>query len=121
MPSEVAINERQYAALRGDVEARWIGRLCEWLRRHAEPARTMSEPTLAALVRRQCDHARAVGITTERALAKWCYLAAMTGERFDTLSEVAAVLRDRSIRSAAQRVDILMKAYESAARRREGP
>jgi hypothetical protein len=101
------------------AHGRFYARLMAWLRIHARPAAQMTNEDLLNLIGRQQERAAAHRITTERDLAKWCYLAVVTKERFDTLPEVDAVLRNPQHGTPSQRLDLLLNSFRNAAAERE--
>jgi hypothetical protein len=113
------ISEAQFSKMEDDARQRSRLRLAAWLRAHADPAKNMSDEALIALIERQEPRAAAYRIETERGIAKWCYLAVMTTERFDQTAEVDTVLRDRRLGAPPQRLDAVMGAFINAARQRE--
>jgi hypothetical protein len=113
------ITEVQFSALDDDTRLRFRIRLTAWLRVHAELARDMSDEELISLIERQELRASAYQIETKRALAKWCYLAVMTAERFDQTAEVDVALKDRRLGTPPQRLDAVMAAFINAAHQRE--
>src|SRR5580704_2174968 len=88
------VTEAQFSAFEDDAREHFRSRLAAWLRGNADPAKNMSDEELIALIKRQEPRAAAYKIETERGIAKWCYLAVMTAERFDQLPEIDAALRD---------------------------
>jgi hypothetical protein len=89
-------------------------RLMVWLRQHAEPARSMSDSELRALIDRQQPRAATYGIVSERGIAKWCYMSVITGERFEQVPGVSDFLRNRTEFTPDKRMDGLMMATARA-------
>lgn len=115
----LVITASQYQQLEIMSYGRFYARLMAWLRIHARPAAQMTSQALLSLVGRQQERAAVYWITTERDLAKWCYLAIMTSERFDKLPEVNALLRNPKYGTPSQRLDLLINSVGDAAVKRE--
>jgi hypothetical protein len=113
------ISDAQFSAIDDDARLRFRIRLAAWLRVHAEPARNMDDQELIALIERQEPRAAAYQIETERGIAKWCYLALMTAERFDQMPEIDAFLKEERNGTPPQRLDKLIDGYTYAAQEHE--
>jgi hypothetical protein len=109
------ITNEQFSELEDDARLRFRARLAGWLRVRAEPSRSIDYLELIALIKRQEPRAVAYQIETERGIAKWCYLAVITAERFDQTAEVDAVLRDSRYGTPSQRLDAVMAGLMHAA------
>jgi hypothetical protein len=99
--------------------SRFYARLIAWLRIHAPAAKEMTNEELLQLIGRQQQRAAAYELTTERDLHRWCYLAVVTEERFDTLPEVQAMLRDPKLGTPSDRLELLMRSLAQAAMARD--
>ena len=114
----LTISEAQFLALELAARKRWRQTLISWLRKHAEPARSMSNDNLSAFVERQEARAASFGIERQSDIAKWCFMSVMTAERFDQDPQILALLRDPDRDSMTMRLDLLMTSYAAAALRR---
>ena len=113
------INNTQYAALDSAARDPYRRRLMTWLRQHAEPAKTMPDGALRDLIIRQEPRAAAYGVLTEREIARWCFLAVITGEKFDQASEVREFLGDPFQGSPGGKMQILMTSLAYAINQKE--
>jgi hypothetical protein len=81
-----------------------------WLRRNAPRANRTDDAKLLDLINRQEEHAAQYGLCTKRDITKWCYLALITREDFDSMSPIAEMLRDPTWgRRPSERLDNLLR------------
>ena len=113
------ITNSQYAALDHAARDPYRLRLMTWLRQHAEPAKTMPDGALRDLIIRQEPRAATYGISTERGIARWCFLAVITGEKFDQASEVREFLGDPLQGSPDRKMQTLMNSLAYAINQKE--
>jgi hypothetical protein len=112
----LTISETQYDALAEHALVDFRNRLAAWLRVHAPPAAEMEDSALRALIARQEVRAARFGLTTRRELAKWCFIAVLTAERFDLHPAVIGYLHDEQHGGRpGERLDALMGEYAAVA------
>jgi hypothetical protein len=111
----LTISGRQYGEMERLHKRAFRIRIVAWLRKTI-PGIKHTDEQLYALVERQQPRAAHFSLVSERDIAKWCFLAVVTGEQFDKHEAVVAFLRDpRSGPSASDRLDALMRDYAKAA------
>jgi hypothetical protein len=112
----LTITDRQYAEIHRVHVAAFRAKIAAWLRGAAPAASALNDAELQALIERQEPRAARFGLVTERDIAKWCFLAVMTGEQFDKHTAVIAFLSDsRQGARPSDRLDGLMREYAQAA------
>lgn len=112
------IDKRQYSSLQNDAQRRSLARLVCWLRRQL-PSLAQSDAELESLVVRQRRVAKVYGIDTQRSMAKWCFMAVLSGEEFHRQEAVDSFLRASGSANADRRIDDLMRIYRLAVQSRE--
>lgn len=115
----LVIKPRQFEALDQTMRRQFHQRALEYLNRHVpEFAKGRGSAEIEQFFERQERVARSFGITTERALVKWFFLAVVTRGRFQDIPECRDFL-SRAGCSGEQRMDGLMAALAGAADRKE--
>jgi len=109
------ISQPQLDALDSEARSRSRSHLAAWLQEQGGPTRSIDHSEILALIDRQIPRAATFDFSTERQLAKWCYLALLTNERFDQLPEVQAILRDQRLGSLDLRLELLLIGLARAA------
>jgi hypothetical protein len=107
----LTISGNQYKALAGDTRGRSYERISGYLRAHAPAAATMDQPQLYDFIARQEANAAPYGLTTEKHVAKWSWLALTVGEDFNRNPEVHGLLTRSDVTDPGIRLDRLCKAF----------
>jgi hypothetical protein len=100
----------QMAALDDAAKASFRGRVAAYLRRNLpEHTRGLTDVELDTRIQIWQARAARYGVTTERGIAKWCFLSMATTETFDETPAINEYLRGPGP-DPASKVDALMDA-----------
>ena len=113
------LRPEQIAAFEEEAQQGFRSRVVVYLR-HRLPVQTamLTEGDLLARVQLLQQRARAYGVVSERAVAKWAFLGIVLGERFDGIPAIHEYLRNNHLTPMAK-VDGLMKTLYIRLRARE--
>jgi hypothetical protein len=101
------IREEQYEALAQLTRNSSHEQIAAYLRAHAPPAKSMSDPDLYGFISRQEVTAKSYGFGTVRQIAKWSWLALIAGETFHENSHVRGTLNRPDISNLEARLDVV--------------
>lgn len=110
------ISARQFSKLKVAAQAEFRRSLMPWLRTYADRSRGLNDADLLEFIELQERRAAKHGLVTKRQIAKWCLLALITREDFDSLPPITQMLDDPYYGpEPADRLDLLMVLLARAA------
>jgi hypothetical protein len=114
------IRQQQFDQLTTETLKNFRTRVAKYLREHLpEQTAKLSERELGEKIISWQERAVRYDINTERAIAKWCYMAVVGGDEFDTIPEVESYLK-RETPPPAAKVDALMTILRVLLQQEEG-
>ncbi len=106
------ISQQQWDTFARSAEDKFRGRVREFLRNHL-PQHTagLSDGDLEVRISRLRERAAAYGVSGQRAIAKWAFLALVLGEEFDRIPAIHQFLSHVDA-DAGKKMDLLMETLE---------